>query len=197
MKYIDPKAIVREYKVRVISPMFGEGEISKRLEDGLYNVLVNIDTLSIPALDVFTREKINYAKARSAFRELGVKTVGEVARLTEEELLRTPFMGQKTARYIKRELSKCGLHLADDVEVQVVDSTLLSENFQSIFEYDRYVAIRAWGILYTLGAHTLGDVIRFTEDDILGVTRAGKSTLKYIKRELAKHELSLKRSDSQ
>lgn len=66
--------------------------------------------LPLEALDLSVR-------AANCLENMGVRSIGELVRKTEGELLKTPNMGRKTVREIREQLTVLGLHLGMNTSV--------------------------------------------------------------------------------
>lgn len=113
---IDPDVrdvIVRKYKTNFLEPLLGDCEVSTKLQQGLYDVLSEDYPLSMPVRDAFTKKFCLYVRAMGAFRILGAKTLGDVTKLTENDILQFKNAGEGTVKYIQEELKKYGLGLKD------------------------------------------------------------------------------------
>jgi len=110
------KIIVQTYKSKFLEPLLGSGEVANKLEAGLYELLTgeNIEkNITIPVKEAFTRGP-GYIRVETAiFNSDDIKTLGDLIKLTEEDLLRLRNVGPLTVKYIKRELKKYGLTLSE------------------------------------------------------------------------------------
>ncbi|WP_461831877.1 DNA-directed RNA polymerase subunit alpha [Aquifex sp.] len=68
-------------------------------------------TLSIEELDISQR-------ALNSLKRIGINTIGDLVRMTEEELKNTKNIGRKALAEIKEALEKMGLHLGMNIDVQ-------------------------------------------------------------------------------
>lgn len=108
--------IVNSYKSRFLEPILGNGEVTQRLEEGLYQILSGEDrmkVLSISIEDVFKRKGSPncYTRTMNILSHLNVRTVGDILKLTERDILSTRNAGIKTVKYIKKELERYGLDI--------------------------------------------------------------------------------------
>jgi len=68
-------------------------------------------TLSIEELDISQR-------ALNSLKRMGINTIGDLVKMTEEELKNTKNIGRKALSEIKEALEKLGLHLGMNIEMQ-------------------------------------------------------------------------------
>ncbi len=68
-------------------------------------------SLSIEELDISQR-------ALNSLKRMGITTIGDLVKMTEEELKNTKNIGRKALAEIKEALSKMGLHLGMNIEMQ-------------------------------------------------------------------------------
>ena len=143
-------------------------------------------------------------RARNALKKMGIRTVGDLLRISEAELTAYKNLGETTMLEIKSVLNQRGLRLGqalegqrsaarDQVAQQLAESGqseqlgLLSRSVD-----DLALSVRASKALTLLGIQTLGDLVARTEAELMGIKNFGSTSLDEIKEKLAERGLSLR-----
>ena len=143
-------------------------------------------------------------RARNCLKKMNIRTLGDLLRTTEAELLAYKNFGETSLQEIKSMLAQKGLSLgqaADDEDLVIADAMFqqLAETGdteqlgQSVAELD--LSVRARKALSLLGIRTIGDLVARTEAELLGIKNFGQTSLNEIKEKLAEHGLSLRQLD--
>ncbi len=138
-------------------------------------------------------------RSRNCLKKMKIETVGDLLRTTEAELLAYKNFGETSLREIKAILEsknlRLGLALEDSqiaasetVELpEIEDAGLLSKSVDEL-----QLSVRARKCLQKLNIRTIGELVRKTEAELLGVKNFGVTSLNEIKRILAGSGLSLR-----
>ncbi|UCE99689.1 MAG: tetratricopeptide repeat protein [Planctomycetota bacterium] len=143
-------------------------------------------------------------RSRNCLRKMNIVTLGDLLNITEVELLSYKNFGETSLREIKFILESKGLRLGIALEEKQLgleesfdrgtaegeDGQLLSKSMD-----DLQLSVRSRKCLQNLNIRTIGDLIRRTEAELLGVKNFGVTSLNEIKRTLGSIGLSLRRLD--
>lgn len=142
-------------------------------------------------------------RARNCLRKMNIRTVGELMRLTESELLAYKNFGETSLTEIKALLVKKGLHLgqpveeieaAEEEEEAAAPTPLLPPGQEALLAKpvaDLELSVRSRRCLQRLNIQTLGELMQYAEADLLAARNFGVTSLKEIKARLASHGLQL------
>ncbi len=141
-------------------------------------------------------------RSRNCLRKMNIRTLGDLLNITEAELLSYKNFGETSLREIKAILDTKGLRLglaledkglpAGEVgsEGSMEDQGLLNKPVE-----DMQLSVRARKCLQKLNLHTIGEVTRTTEAELLGCKNFGVTSLNEIKKSLVGLGLSLRSLD--
>lgn len=138
-------------------------------------------------------------RARNCLKKMNIRTLGDLLRITEAELMSYKNFGEASLTEIKTMLSAKGLRLGqglDDahrrIRKEVFDSLKGSGNEAALNKpvSDLGLSVRARKALQFLGIATIGDLAARTEAELLGVKNFGQTSLDEVKLKLG--ELGLK-----
>ncbi|MBI5779706.1 MAG: tetratricopeptide repeat protein [Planctomycetes bacterium] len=143
-------------------------------------------------------------RARNGLDELNIKTIGELVRKTEDELLSHENFGAKSLVDIKDLLARRGLMLSAENRPITLESLLKSYISaetpkqvdvvnKPIFEIDWSARVKA--SLTRLKVYTFGDLANKSEKDFMDLPNFGQTSLDEIRRRLEQFGLSLKSSE--
>jgi len=143
-------------------------------------------------------------RARNGLDELNIKTIGELVKQTEDELLSHENFGAKSLVDIKDLLARRGLTLSAENRPVTLDSLLKSYISaetpkqtdvvnKPIFEIDWSARVK--GSLTRLKVYTFGDLANKSEKDFMDLPNFGQTSLDEIRRRLGQFGLSLKSSE--
>ena len=117
-------------------------------------------------------------RSRNCLQKMGIKTLGDLARCSEQDLLASKNFGETSLVEIREMLPSKGLGLGQLARRSVASrSRSSSPKFMSPDEQamlDRPIAdlnlsVRARKCMIRLGLNTIGELVRRTGDDLLGV----------------------------
>jgi len=139
-------------------------------------------------------------RSRNCLQKMGVRTLGDLTRITEIELLSSKNFGETSLIEIRDMLHSKGLDLGmyvdrrPEPEVQL-DLSDLSPDEQAVLERpvsDLNLSVRARKCMVRLGLTTLGELIRKTGDDLLECKNFGVTSLNEVREKLAQVNLKLR-----
>ncbi|MCB9846773.1 MAG: tetratricopeptide repeat protein [Phycisphaeraceae bacterium] len=140
-------------------------------------------------------------RARNCLKKMNIRTLGDLLRITEAELLAYQNFGETSLVEIKHMLSQKGLKLgqrADDTRREVsreVYDKAARAGVQGDLNRpvgDLNLSVRARKALQMLGIQTIGELASRTEAELMGVKNFGHTSLVEIKERLGALGLSLR-----
>jgi len=140
-------------------------------------------------------------RSRNCLKSMGLNTLGDLMRVTEADLLNYKNFGETSLREIKVILAQKGLRLGQLVEDQT-KRTLLDGEVEDETENDSAgiinlplsevsFSLRVKRCLADLQVETLGDIIKYSAEDLLARKNFGQTSLEEVKNRLAEHGLTL------
>ena len=142
-------------------------------------------------------------RSRNCLRKMEIRTLGDLIRHTEQELLSYKNFGETSLMEIKDMLSSKGLYLGmatEGVEGRVERAVpqapraaplSAAARVASTPLADLELSARSRKALERLGTATLGDLSRLTEGKLLGCKNFGETSLNEVKQLLTRYGLSL------
>ena len=143
-------------------------------------------------------------RARNCLKKMQIRTLGDLLKVSEAELLSYKNFGETSLVEIKKMLSMKGLRLGQNIEHQysrvreeILDQLkgVASESVlnKSMSQLD--LSVRARKALQLLGVQTVGDLATRTEAELMGVKNFGATSLDEVKDKLASFGLTLRMLD--
>ncbi len=144
-------------------------------------------------------------RARNCLKKMQIRTLGDLLKITEAELLSYKNFGETSLVEIKNMLASKGLRLGQGLEggnysrarKEIIESlkgkvseTVLNKPI-SVLE----LSVRARKALQLLNITSLGELAARTEAELMGVKNFGQTSLVEIKEKLTQHGLSLRTLD--
>jgi DNA-directed RNA polymerase subunit alpha len=142
-------------------------------------------------------------RARNCLKKMNIRTLGDLVKITENELLGYKNFGETSLKEIKDMLSAKGLRLGQALEdggeltglpvpkpapeAPGADEGVLSTPIDHI-EF----SVRARRALDTLGIATLGDLASKSEPDLMSCKNFGQTSLNEIRQRLSEYGLDLR-----
>jgi DNA-directed RNA polymerase subunit alpha len=141
-------------------------------------------------------------RARNCLRKMNIRTLGDLLRITEAELLAYKNFGDTSLVEIKQMLSSRGLRLGQGLEGgqaadfhrdyidrlrEAVPEQLLNQPISGLD-----LSVRSRKALQVLGIATIGELASRTEAELMGVKNFGATSLDEIKAKLVERGLSLR-----
>ena len=139
--------------------------------------------LGLPLADVTFSQRV-----RNALQKLGLATLGDLVQRTEEELLEIPNFGKTSLREVKEFLTSKGLNLASGGEVAAAPGEVLEGEAPDEAK-NRALADFEWSgrirkVFEKLGVVTVGDLLNYSEADLLKSKNLGSTSIKEIRQKL-------------
>jgi DNA-directed RNA polymerase subunit alpha len=144
-------------------------------------------------------------RARTCLKKMNIRTLGDLLRITEAELLSYKNFGESSLVEIKKMLTAKGLRLGQGTEDahrahrrQITDTYKGTGKEGSLAKpvSDLQLSVRARKALQLLNIQTLGDLASHTEAELMGVKNFGATSLAEVKERLAESGLSLRMLDA-
>jgi DNA-directed RNA polymerase subunit alpha len=149
--------------------------------------------LSIPVTDFELS-----VRSRNCLQKMGIMTLGDLCRCTEQELLGSKNFGETSLIEIKEMLASRGLRLgqyAAEKHLDVFEPEALTADEQALLNRpiaDLNLSVRARKCMTRLGISTIGDLIRRTGDELLECKNFGVTSLNEVRDKLGAHGLKLR-----
>jgi DNA-directed RNA polymerase subunit alpha len=143
-------------------------------------------------------------RARNCLKKMNIRTLGDLLKITEAELLGYKNFGETSLEEIKAMLTNKGLHLGQALEEQQSQARkdLLKSVAANVPEHvlnktvnELEFSVRSRKALQRLGVSTVGELATRTEAELLGVKNFGQTSLLEIKQRLAELGLGLRKLD--
>ncbi len=141
-------------------------------------------------------------RSRNCLKQMNIRTLGDLLRTTEEELLGYKNFGETSLNEIKAMLTAKGLRLGqalNDARVTVatiepVEAAPQTEDVAALQKSvgDLELSVRSRKCLQRLGISSLAELANCTEAQLMAIKNFGVTSLAEIKRQLAANGLSLR-----
>jgi DNA-directed RNA polymerase subunit alpha len=140
-------------------------------------------------------------RSRNCLRKMNIRTLGDLTRVTEQQLLSSKNFGETSLQEIKDMLASKGLRLGQALEEgarydnRFQPQKVLSEEEQAVLKKpvaDLNLSVRARKCMNKLGITTLGELIERTADELLEIKNFGQTSLNEVREKLAAHGLKLR-----
>lgn len=140
-------------------------------------------------------------RSRNCLKKMNIRTLGDLLRTSEQELLSYKNFGETSLNEIKALLASKGLRLGqalEDGRAPAARRTTPAEGdiphelmTKPVSELE--LSVRSRKALQRLNINTLGELAARTEDELLGCKNFGQTSLNEIKQQLATFGLSLRK----
>jgi len=143
-------------------------------------------------------------RSRNCLKKMNIRTLGDLLRVTESELLAYKNFGETSLQEIKIILNSKGLRLGQMLEdrnelaQEDIDSEDIDEQDEEVMSTpvsELNLSVRSRKCLQRLTLDTVEDLIKCTEAELLGCKNFGMTSLLEIKQSLKERELSLRQLD--
>jgi DNA-directed RNA polymerase subunit alpha len=139
-------------------------------------------------------------RSRNCLQKMGVRTLGDLSRTSEQELLASKNFGETSLVEIRDMLHSKGLELGQfATETKpaepVIDLTSMSPDEQALLDRpisDLNLSVRARKCMARLGLSLIGELIRKTGDDLLECKNFGVTSLTEVREKLTTLGLKLR-----
>ncbi|HVT90747.1 MAG TPA: DNA-directed RNA polymerase subunit alpha C-terminal domain-containing protein [Tepidisphaeraceae bacterium] len=140
-------------------------------------------------------------RSRNCLKKMNLKTVGDLLRTSEQELLSYKNFGETSLNEIKSLLANKGLRLgqqAEDNKAGVVRRPAavvgnIPPEIAAKTVADMELSVRSRKALQRLNINSIGELASRTEDELLGCKNFGHTSLNEIKQQLATFGLGLRK----
>ncbi len=144
-------------------------------------------------------------RARNCLKKMEIRTLGDLLKVTEHELMAYKNFGETSLTEIKQMLTARGLRLGQGLEGggymfkrperyaelrEIAGDEILSSPVATL-----ELSVRARKALQLLNVQTVGDLASVTEAELMGVKNFGATSLEEIRARLADRNLSLRKMD--
>ncbi|MCA9120224.1 MAG: tetratricopeptide repeat protein [Planctomycetaceae bacterium] len=168
--------------------MFYDEEAQKR-EDRLAQVL------SIPVTDFELS-----VRSRNCLQKMGVRTLGDLTRTSEQDLLTSKNFGETSLVEIRDMLHSKGLELGQFAHERpepepAYDTSNMSPDEQALLDRpisELNLSVRARKCMVRLGMGTIGELVRKTGDDLLECKNFGVTSLNEVRDKLSQLGIKLR-----
>ncbi len=143
-------------------------------------------------------------RSRNCLKKMNIETVGDLLNITEVELLSYKNFGETSLREIKAILESKGLRLGIALEEKqfaapdTFDRSGIKEEYEGLLSKsvdDLQLSVRARKCMQKLNIRTIGELIRRTDAELLGIKNFGVTSLNEIKKAISNLGLSLRSLD--
>jgi DNA-directed RNA polymerase subunit alpha len=143
-------------------------------------------------------------RARNCLKKMQIRTLGDLLKISEAELLSYKNFGENSLLEIKAMLAQRGLRLGQGLDGQFnrvrreIYEQLKGQAPESVLNKPISVldlSVRARKALQMLNIQTIGDLATRTEAELMGVKNFGATSLVEIREKLEKYGLSLRKLD--
>jgi DNA-directed RNA polymerase subunit alpha len=143
-------------------------------------------------------------RARNCLKKMNIRTLGDLLKITEAELLGYKNFGETSLEEIRTMLTNKGLRLGQALEEQQSQARkdLLKTVAANVPEHvllkgvnELELSVRSRKALQRLGINSVGELATRTEAELLGVKNFGQTSLLEIKQRLTEMGLSLRKLD--
>lgn len=138
-------------------------------------------------------------RSRNCLKNMGINTLGDLCRHTEQELLGSKNFGDTSLVEIKQILSLKGLSLGqlatEKHTSETYEAESLSPDEQAVLMRpvtDLNLSVRARKCMNRLGIVTIGELVRRTAEELLDCKNFGVTSLKEIREKLTVYSIKLR-----
>ena len=137
-------------------------------------------------------------RSRNCLAKMNVKTLGDMVKKTEPELLAYKNFGETSLREIKQLLESKGLRLGmhkedEQKRVRAQRLRLGPENTVAAKPIaDLELSVRSRKCMQRLNVETVGDLVEKTESELLAIKNFGQTSLNEVKTKLGELGIALK-----
>ena len=140
-------------------------------------------------------------RSRNCLKKMNIRTLGDLTRVTEQQLLSSKNFGETSLSEIKEMMGTKGLRLGQSLEegaqhdMRFRPQQPLSEQEQAVLNKpvsDLNLSVRARKCMNRLGINTLGELIQRTADELLESKNFGMTSLSEVREKLGQFGLTLR-----
>jgi DNA-directed RNA polymerase subunit alpha len=139
-------------------------------------------------------------RSRNCLQKMGIMTLGDLTRTTEQELLASKNFGETSLNEIKEMMASKGLELGqlahERARIEVApEPESLSPDEQALLNKsiaDLNLSVRARKCMVRLNIATVGELVRRTGDELLECKNFGVTSLNEVREKLTQYGLKLR-----
>ena len=139
-------------------------------------------------------------RSRNCLQKMGIKTLGDLTKVSEIELLSSKNFGETSLVEIREMMSNKGLRVGQfvhekEAELEPLDTSQMTPDEQALLERpmsDLNLSVRARKCMTRLGLTTIGELVRKSGDDLLECKNFGVTSLNEIREKLTQAGLKLR-----
>jgi DNA-directed RNA polymerase subunit alpha len=135
-------------------------------------------------------------RARNCLKKMNIRTLGDLLRVSEAELMGYKNFGEASLVEIKQMLASKGLRLGQGLDEHRRRGGEGGGGGKDAFlarpVADLGLSVRARKALQMLNIHTVGDLASRTEAELMGVKNFGTTSLEEVKEKLGEHGIKLR-----
>lgn len=161
----------------------------------------NIDAERNAAMEIPITDFELSVRSRNALKKMNVRTLGDLLKIGEQELLAHKNFGETSLNEIKSLLAARGLRLGQTAEPAMVVKRPVNvpgdvpEEILSKSVNDVELSVRSRKALQRLNIATVGELASRTEDELLGCKNFGTTSLNELKQVLAQFGMNFRKLD--
>ncbi len=140
-------------------------------------------------------------RSRNCLKKMNIRTLGDLTRVTEAQLLSSKNFGETSLGEIKDMMTAKGLRLGQSLEegaqseLRYRPTVALNDEQQAVMAKpvsDLNLSVRARKCMNRLGINSLGDLVQHTADELLEAKNFGMTSLNEVRDKLQQLGLSLR-----
>lgn len=138
-------------------------------------------------------------RSRNCLKNMGINTLGDLCKRTEQELLGSKNFGETSLVEIKEMLNLKGLRLGqyatDKQPAETIEVESLTPDEQAVLlrpVTDLNLSVRARKCMNRLGIQMISELVRRTADELLECKNFGVTSLKEVREKLTQYNLRLR-----
>jgi DNA-directed RNA polymerase subunit alpha len=140
-------------------------------------------------------------RSRNCLKKMNIRTLGDLTRVTEQQLLSSKNFGETSLQEIKEMMGSKGLRLGQSLEdghqyeMRYRPQQPMSPEEQAVLNKpvsDLNLSVRARKCMNRLGINTLGDLVQRTADELLESKNFGMTSLNEVREKLQQYGLTLR-----
>jgi DNA-directed RNA polymerase subunit alpha len=139
-------------------------------------------------------------RSRNCLQKMGILTLGDLARTTEDEILASKNFGETSLVEIKEMLASKGLSLGQISQPAAAEEPAGEMEAPSADEQEIYslpitelnLSVRARKCTTKLGIATIGELVRRTGEDLMECKNFGVTSLNEVREKLSERGLKLR-----
>jgi DNA-directed RNA polymerase subunit alpha len=139
-------------------------------------------------------------RSRNCLKKMNLRSIGDLLRTTEQELLSYKNFGETSLNEIKAMLASKGLRLGQTADEKAAPRRTVAATVGNVppdtlskSVADLELSVRSRKALQRLNINILGELASRTEDELLGCKNFGQTSLNEIKQQLAQFGLGLRK----